>query len=113
MGKPNSSRQLRHAFAVLLVCGALTGCDEHKAAAPAKASATALSDIAGYAARRAGCNHWGGEEGTDAARRTEINRAMTALKCGQIDQDEAALLHRYSGQPQMLQQIRAAHDKLL
>lgn len=95
---------------------ALAGCDGKPAAPPAKPAASAAkpsSDIADYAARRAGCNHWGGEEGTDAARRAEINRAMAALKCGQIDQDEAALLQRYGGQPQQLQQIRAAHDRLL
>jgi len=94
---------------------ALAGCDDGKPAAPpAKPAAdTSARDIAEYAARRAGCNHWGGEEGTDAARRAEINRNMAALRCGQIDQDEAALLQRYGGQPQQLQQIRAAHDKLL
>jgi len=94
---------------------ALAGCDDGKPAAPpAKPAAdTSARDIAEYAARRAGCNHWGGEDGTDAARRAEINRNMAALRCGQIDQDEAALLQRYGGQPQQLQQIRAAHDKLL
>ena len=93
---------------------ALAGCDDGKPAAPPKpAAGTPGKDIAEYAARRAGCNHWGGEEGTDAARRDEINRHMAALKCGQIDQDEAALLHQYGGQPQQLQQIRAAHDRLL
>ena len=96
---------------------ALAGCDDGKPAAPpakpAGAAAKSFADITAYAARRAGCNHWGGEEGTDAARRAEINRNMAALRCGQIDQDEAALLKRYSGNPQTLQQIRAAHDRLL
>jgi len=94
---------------------ALAGCDDGKPAAPAPkpVADTSARDLTDYAARRAGCNHWGGEEGTDAARRAEINRNMAALKCGQIDQDEAALLKRYSSNPQTLQQIRAAHDKLL
>lgn len=95
---------------------ALTGCDGKPAAPPTKPAAQAakpLVDISAYATRRAGCNHWSGEDGTDATRRAEINRAMAALKCDQIDQDEAALLQQYSGQPQQLQQIRTAHDKLL
>jgi hypothetical protein len=117
MGKANKAqRVVKCVFAILLLGGALAGCDARKPPADSKPSAAAANpaqDITGYAARRAGCNHWGGEEGTDAARRAEINRAMTALKCDRIDQDEAGLLKRYSDQPQQLQHIRAAHDKLL
>ena len=114
MGKADGPIQRVQRVAVLtLLCVVLAGCDDRKPQAQAKPAAKPSQDIADYAARRAGCNHWGGEEGMDAARRTQINNAMTGLKCGQIDQDEAGLLHRYSGQPQLQQQIRDAHDKLL
>jgi hypothetical protein len=100
--------------AIILALGVLlAACDDGKPAAPAAGPAADGKAIADYAARRAGCNHWGGEEGYDAARRAEIAKAAAALRCDRIDTDEAALLKRYSTQPERLQQIRAAKDKLL
>jgi hypothetical protein len=70
-------------------------------------------DIAAYVERRKGCNHFGGEEGYDKARREEINRAVSKLNCNAIDGDEKALLRRYRHAPPQLQQIHAAKDALL
>jgi hypothetical protein len=86
-----------------LLCGLLAACSEGEPPA----------DVAGYVMRRAGCNHWAGEEGYDAARRAQINREEAALRCSQMDQEEAALMKRYGDRPQILRQIRAAKAALL
>jgi len=65
-------------------------------------------DVANYVDRREGCNHWAGEEGYDAARRTEINKAIADLKCTALDRDERVLRHRYRHNPTVLRQIRKA-----
>jgi hypothetical protein len=70
-------------------------------------------DIAAYVQRRMQCNHWGGEEAYDKARRGEINRAVAKLNCGALDADERALARRYRHAPAQLGQIRAARDALL
>ena len=77
------------------------------------AAAWTPSDIATYAERRKGCNHFGGEEPYDKARREEINRAVEKLNCRAIDSDEKALLRRYRHAPAQLKQISAAKDALL
>src|SRR5262245_51768937 len=79
---------------------------------PAAAAAWTPPDIAAYAERRKGCNHFGGEEGYDKARRDQINRAVAQLNCNALDADEKALLRRYRSTPALLQQIRAAKDAL-
>jgi hypothetical protein len=67
-------------------------------------------DVARYVDRREGCNHWAGEEGYDAARRTEINKAIADMRCTALDQDERVLRHRYRHNPAVLRQIRKARD---
>ena len=78
----------------------------------AAAAAWTPPDIATYVQRRAGCNHWGGEEPYDKARHDEINRAVAKLSCNTLDDDEKALLRRYRSTPALLQRIRAARDAL-
>ena len=94
---------MRPLFLLALLCGALAACSEGNPPA----------DVAGYVMRRAACNHWAGEEGYDAARRAQINREATALRCNEIDRDEAALMKRYGDRPNILRQIRAAKAALL
>jgi hypothetical protein len=77
------------------------------------AAAWTPPDIAAYAARRARCNHWGGEEPYDKARAAEIRRAVAKLDCGTLDADEKRLLARYRSTPAYLRQIRAARNALL
>ena len=67
-------------------------------------------DVANYVDRREGCNHWAGEEGYDAARRAEINKAIADLRCTALDRDEGILRHRYRHNPAVLRHIRKARD---
>jgi hypothetical protein len=67
-------------------------------------------DVAAYTDRREGCNHWAGEEGYDAARRAEINKAIADLKCTALGRDEKILRHRYRHNPAVLGQIKKARD---
>jgi hypothetical protein len=66
--------------------------------------------VSAYIDRRQGCNHWAGEEGYDAARRAEINKAIADLKCTALGRDERALRHRYRHNPAVLGQIKKARD---
>jgi hypothetical protein len=67
-------------------------------------------DVARYIDRREGCNHWAGEEGYDAARRAEINKAIDDLRCTALDKDERALRHRYRHNAAVLRAIKKARD---
>jgi nitric oxide reductase activation protein len=67
-------------------------------------------DVLRYADRREGCNHWAGEEGYDAARRAEINKAIADLRCTALNRDERVLRHRYRHNPAVLRHIRKARD---
>lgn len=81
--------------------------------ATAARAAWVPSDIAAYTQRREACNHWGGEEPYDKARRAEINRAVAKLNCEALDADEKTLLRRYRSTPAWLNRIHAAKDALL
>ena len=67
-------------------------------------------DVAQYVGRREGCNHWAGEEGYDADRRAQINKAISDLKCTRLERDEKLLRHRYRHNPAILRQIKKARD---
>jgi hypothetical protein len=67
-------------------------------------------DVTDFVKRRADCRHWAGEEGYDAARRTEINAAYAKLRCGTLEADEAALKLRYSGDASVQQALARASD---
>jgi hypothetical protein len=67
-------------------------------------------DAARYLDRREGCNHWAGEEGYDAARRAQINKAIDELRCTALDRDERVLRHRYRHNRAVLRQIRKARE---
>jgi hypothetical protein len=62
-------------------------------------------DIQAFLDRRAGCDHWAGEEPYDAARRREIESALTDLKCARIERDEAKLRTRYARDTRLLDAI--------
>jgi hypothetical protein len=78
-------------------------------AAPVLAAALPHAASA-YIDRREDCNHWAGEEGYDAARRAEINKAIADLKCTALGRDEKALRHRYRHNPAVLLAIKKARD---
>jgi hypothetical protein len=75
---------------------------------PPALAASMPPDVARYADRREGCNHWAGEEGYDAARHAQINKAIADLRCTALDRDERGLRHRYRHNPAALRQIRKA-----
>lgn len=86
----------------------LTGCDQPPA--PPSKPATSPQDVRDFLQRRADCQHWAGEEGYDAARRTEINVAYGKLRCAALAADEAALRTRYSGNEAVQQSLKRAPD---
>jgi hypothetical protein len=59
-------------------------------------------DARKVAERMAGCLHWSGEDGYDADRTREINKALTDLRCDTIDQDFAAMRAKYAGDARIL-----------
>lgn len=67
-------------------------------------------DVAAVVKRIALCNHFGGEEPYDAARRKEINAALTKYRCEKIDKDEAAMRKRYKDSPAVLGVLDKAQD---
>jgi hypothetical protein len=60
--------------------------------------------------RRSDCHHWLGEEPYDAARKAEIAKAVTQLRCQSLARDEARLRHRYRRVPHVLAALRKARD---
>lgn len=46
--------------------------------------------------RRAGCNHWAGEEPYDAERAAYIAKAVRKLRCRRIEADERQIKRRYA-----------------
>jgi hypothetical protein len=55
------------------------------------------------------CNHWGGEEPYDDARRAEIDKAMNQLDCNGLSRDEASLRRRYAADRVVLDAFDKAH----
>jgi ABC-type amino acid transport substrate-binding protein len=70
--------------------------------AAAVAAPALPADIRQFIARREACNHWAGEEGYDATRRRQIERALRENRCDQLPADETALRDHYKGAPDML-----------
>ena len=60
--------------------------------------------------RRIGCNHWTGENPYDSERRQQINSALKALKCKQLDKDEAAARRRFVKRPDTLKALQVAKE---
>ena len=65
-----------------------------------------------YFARRAMCNHWGGEEPYDRARRAEIASALRELGCATIDGEEVFLRRYFANRPDTLAVIAEARETL-
>lgn len=52
--------------------------------------------VRAFLIRRAGCNHWGGEEGYDAERAAQIAKAARELRCRQIEAEERQIKRHYA-----------------
>jgi hypothetical protein len=68
--------------------------------------------VEAFIARRAMCNHWGGEEPYDAARRREILRAVRSLRCAALARDEAALRRLFRSRAETLALLDETSDSL-
>ena len=59
--------------------------------------------VAMFIERRAGCNHFRGEEAYDRARRAEIKATMRGLKCDRLAKDERSLRLAHRDGPAVLE----------
>jgi hypothetical protein len=62
--------------------------------------------VAKFIERRAGCNHFLGEEPYDAERSAELGKALRDLRCERVDRDGRRLTRAYSGRPEILQLLK-------
>lgn len=69
---------------------------------------TAPADVGAYMDRAEGCWHFAGEEPYDAARRAEIERALSELHCSRLKQDAQALRRKYARSAPVLDALDAA-----
>lgn len=69
---------------------------------------TAPADVGAYMDRAEGCWHFAGEEPYDAARRAEIERALSELNCSRLRQDAQALRRKYARSAPVLDALDAA-----
>ncbi len=53
-----------------------------------------------------GCDHFGGEEPYDEQRKKEILKAVTKLKCDNLNKDRNALLKKYKKQTSIVNKIK-------
>lgn len=81
------------------------------AATLAERAARQPAAVRAFVERRTGCNHWTGEEPYDAARRREIERALTDLRCDRLDADEAVLVRRFGGDAELRALLDAVRDE--
>jgi hypothetical protein len=72
----------------------------------------APQEVATFIERRAGCNHFSGEESYDRQRAEEIGRALRKLRCTDIESDERALRQIYHSRPIILQLLDDTRDLL-
>ncbi len=63
---------------------------------------TAPRKVAAFIERRAGCNHFLGEEPYDAERAAELKKKIHDLRCERIDRDERRLKRIYRNRPDIL-----------
>jgi hypothetical protein len=66
--------------------------------------------VRAFLVRRAGCNHWGGEEGYDAERAAQIAEAARKLRCRWIDADEKRIRRKYAGSRRVRWLLRTTRD---
>ena len=64
--------------------------------------ARAPQAVARFIERRAGCNHFLGEEPYDAARAEELSKVIKELRCARVERDERTLRQKYRGNRKIL-----------
>ncbi len=66
--------------------------------------------VRAFLVRRAGCNHWGGEEGYDAERAAQIAEAARKLRCNRIETDERRIRRQYAKSRRVRWLLTATRD---
>jgi hypothetical protein len=59
------------------------------------------------------CNHWTGEDAYDTERKAQIERAVSELRCAELETDEGSVLKKYDSDPSVLKAIEAAKEIFL
>jgi hypothetical protein len=62
-------------------------------------------DVTALLKRMDECEHWGGEEPYDDARKQEITEAVGRLKCDDVAKDRAKILKKYKKKPKIVDKI--------
>lgn len=73
---------------------------------------SAPHDVTAFIERRAGCNHFLGEEAYDPERTVELDRAIRKLRCNRLSRDEQRLRHAYRANSIVLQLLDDTADIL-
>jgi hypothetical protein len=66
--------------------------------------------VRAFLVRRAGCNHWGGEEGYDAERAKQIADAVRELRCNRLEADERRIKRKYAKSRRVRWLLAATRD---
>jgi hypothetical protein len=66
--------------------------------------------VAAFIERRAGCNHFLGEEPYDAERAAELKKAIRELRCARMERDAARLERAYRARPDILRLLEETED---
>ncbi|HEX8379353.1 MAG TPA: hypothetical protein VF619_02240 [Allosphingosinicella sp.] len=66
--------------------------------------------VAAFIERRAGCNHFLGEEPYDRERAAELNRTIRELRCNRVERDQRRLERTYRGRTDILQLLKQTED---
>jgi len=66
--------------------------------------------VRAFLVRRAGCNHWGGEEGYDAERAKQIADAVRELRCNRLEADERRIKRQYAKSRRVRWLLAATRD---
>lgn len=67
-------------------------------------------NVATFVERRAGCNHFSGEEPYDRERADEIAKALRQLRCKSLAQDERTLRRTYRKQPAVISLLKDTRE---
>ncbi len=67
---------------------------------------SAPREVAKFIERRAGCNHFLGEEPYDPERAAELSKALRELRCERVDRDERRLTRAYRSRPDIVRLLK-------
>jgi hypothetical protein len=81
---------------LLMIASAAMAATDPMEARLQRAYRAAPRPVRSFLERRAGCNHWGGEEAYDAERAQQIARAVRGLRCDRLEADERRLKRQYA-----------------